>query len=157
MKGSKHRVTTLRGSIGRSVARNNKNAIVKKIMANVSMRKKVLLKVSELIKKELKDTCLINSKSVFKDKSISQIQSFDWSTVANNLHRTAPTLHGLLDNCCLGKEITIVVLAGIMLHRFSEKANLVQTLFSTILYCNHCPKQVLTWYFCIIMTIFFVM
>lgn len=81
MKGSRHRVHNLRGSIkslARSIGRRNKNAIVKKVMKNNEMKRKMIKKVGEVIKKEMKNTCLLQSKSVFKDKQLSQIESFDW-------------------------------------------------------------------------------
>lgn len=74
MKGSRHRVHTLRGSmksLARSIGRRNKNAIVKKVMKNNEMKRKMIEKVGEVIKKEMKNTCLLQSKSVFKDKQLS--------------------------------------------------------------------------------------
>ena len=76
MKGSRHRVHPLRGSmksLACSIGRRNKNAIVKKVMKNNEMKRKMIKKVGEVIKKEMKNTCLLQSKSVFKDKQLSQI------------------------------------------------------------------------------------
>ena len=60
-------------SLARSIGRRNKNAIVKKVMKNNEMKRKMIKKVGEVIKKEMKNTCLLQSKSVFKDKQLSQI------------------------------------------------------------------------------------
>ena len=56
-------------SLACSIGRRNKNAIVKKVMKNNEMKRKMIKKVGEVIKKEMKNTaCLLQSKSVFKDK-----------------------------------------------------------------------------------------
>ena len=60
-------------SLARSIGRRNKNAIVKKVMKNNEMKRKMIKEVGEVIDKEMKNTCLLQSKSVFKDKQLSQI------------------------------------------------------------------------------------
>ena len=117
-------------------------------MKNNEMKRKMIKEVGEVIKKEMKNTCLLESKSVFKDKQLSQNSHLIGSSVASDINRTAPNLYTLLYSCTRNderKDRSIVVIAGILLHNYSERANLVQRLFSTILYASHCPKQVNFW------------
>ena len=110
------------------------------------MKKKIITIVGNLLHKEIKVTCSDKSASKMKQKNLSAIESFLWSDVASDLRRTAPTLVFLLESSMGSKneekDITVTVTGAILLHHFSERANLIQRLFSVLFYAGHVPKQV---------------
>ena len=133
------------------MGRNSRKSTVNLIMKDHSMRKLVAEKMGKLVNKELQVTCYNKTKSKFKDKSLEALTSFSWTEVLSDLKRTAPLLTAMFHHF-IGtyssqsqvkrKEVSVVIAAGIFLQAFSERANLIQRLFSLLLYSNHCPKQV---------------
>lgn len=119
------------------------------------MRRKLVIKIGEEIRKELKQICSDESKSLFKNKSLNALESFKWSEAVSDLKRIAPLLYSLLftltsstkkkiPTCCTKQEIPITFCAAILLRVYSQRANLVQRLMSVLLYASHVPKQVRT-------------
>ena len=135
-------------SLAMSIGRCNEKSIVNQVMKNDCMRRIVAVKVGDVLCKELKDTCKAKNGSVYSDKSIEAIENFNWSTLATDLERTAPMLSTILGKCATSKansansDITVAVIAGILLRNCSQRANLLQRLFAVLLYASHAPKQV---------------
>lgn len=136
------------------MGRHNKSSIVNQVMKDGFMCRRVVAKMGALIRRELKQICSDEKKSLFKNKSLLAIESFKWSETAADLKINAPTLFSLLHTCtgsancitsptCSKKqEIAITFCAGILLRSYSERGNLVQRLMSVLLYASHAPKQV---------------
>ena len=112
------------------------------------MLNRVAIKVGRVIKKEMKETCLDEKQSVFKDKSLSAMEKFNWGKLAADLRQTAPVMAVILENFIASKstdeptlktEIRMTVAAGILLQGFSERASLVQHVVSLLLFSSHSP------------------
>ena len=155
-----HRVTRSLKSLGRSVGRRNRKSIVNQVIKDSFMKKLVAARLGEFLRKELIETCSPKRNSIFRDKSLSAIERFNWSEVAASLKQTAPIMFTLLEKCvcsnhrsshALKKEVTIAVIGGILLRTCSERANIIQRVFSILLFASHSPKQV-----CEIQPIFFI-
>ena len=117
------------------------------VLKNPTMRKNVMTKVGNLLQKEMMKACSAQNKSLFKDKSVSAIEQFHWSNASNELKRVAPSLFALLNTCIpekstIDREIGVVVCAGILLRYCSERNNVIQRLFSVLMFASHSPKQV---------------
>ena len=116
-------------------------------MKDHCIRKLVAEKMGKLVNKELQVTCSNKAKLKFKDKSLEALTSFSWTEVLSDLKRTAPLLTAMFHHF-IGtyssqsqvkrKEVSVVIAAGIFLQAFSERANLIQWLFSLLLYSNYC-------------------
>ena len=133
-------------SLGRSVGRGNKNSIVNQVMKNPKTRKIAIIKVGQLLLKEMLKACSAQKNSLFKDKSLSAIEQFEWSSASADLKRTAPLLYTILDTSIpkrstIDRDISIAVCAGILLRSCSERANVIR-LFSVLMFASHSPKQV---------------
>jgi hypothetical protein len=116
-------------------------------MKDHKMRKKAIFKIGRILCREFKETCLSKNKSIFKDKSPSAIESFDWTNVVNDLRQTAPNLVSLLEASIGNQEskqthISVVMTAGLLLRCYSQRCNLLQRVFSILLYASNAPKQV---------------
>ena len=77
----------------------------------------------------------------------SAIEQFHWSNASIELKRVAPSLFALLNTCIpekstVDREIGVVVCAGILLRYCSERNNVIQRLFSVLMFASHSPKQV---------------
>ena len=112
------------------------------------MLNRVAVKVGRVIKKEMKETCSDAKQSVFKDKSLSAMEKFNWGKLAVDLRQTAPVMAVILENSIASKstdeptlktEIRMTVAAGILLQGFSERASLVQHVVSLLLFSSHSP------------------
>lgn len=150
-----HRLTRSLKSLGRSVGRRKRSSIVNLVIKDIVMRNRIIHKIGDILRKELKATCSVTNNSIFKNKSVSALETFNWTNVAADLKRTAPNLTILLEKCTTKgvlvdddvgsqrkRDITISVTAGILLRSYSERSNLIQRLFSVLMYANHSPKQV---------------
>lgn len=136
-------------SLGRSVGRRNVQSIVNQVMKNKAIRRKIIPKIGRILHNELRETCLSHNNSSFKDKGTSSLENFNWKDLTNDLKRTAPTLVSLLEICLKKRsganshtDRYMVVSCSILLRAYSERSNLVQRLFSVLLYASHSPKQV---------------
>ena len=110
------------------------------------MRQKVILKVAQLVRRELVFTCSREGKSIYGKKSPADLCSFNWSDLASDLKGTMPTFYSILESCLQSKadkvHIVAAFLGGILIKHNNHKVNLMQRLFSLLLYASHCPKQV---------------
>ena len=109
------------------------------------MRKIAGVKIGKAIYKELCQTCSEKESSMFKDKRMSALSSFNWKNMVIDLKRTAPILSSVLQNSVqqgVNRDVTITIAAGVLLQRHSERANLLQRVISLLLYASHSPKQV---------------
>ena len=105
----------------------------------------VVKKVGRLVKKELNYTSTRNAKSLYGNKSLEDLNMFNWSKLALEVKRTMPTLFSILDECIKSKDekdIVIGFLGGVLLKQHNERMTYVQRLFSVLLYSSHCSKQV---------------
>ena len=125
-------------SVGRSVGRRNRKSIVCQVMKDKRMCKMAAFRIGKVIKRELKQTCKTKEHSVFKDKSLEALEKFNWSDTVADLQRTAPILTTMLQNCinAVSKDITIGVVAGVLLQAYSERACLIQRVFSPPLFLS---------------------
>ena len=87
------------------------------------MCKMAAIRIGKVIKRELKQTCKTKEHSVFKDKSLEALEKFNWSDTVADLQRTAPILTTMLHNCinAVSKDVTISVVAGVLLQAYSEE------------------------------------
>lgn len=148
-KGKNHRAFALSRSLrslGRSVGRKNRKSIVNHVLKDRSMRKKVIAKVGLFVQRELAFTCSQKGNSSFGKKSPADLHSFNWSELARDLKRTMPTLYIILESCLQSKpdkmHMVIAFLGGILIKHGNQKVNLLQRLFSLLMFASHCPKQV---------------
>ena len=90
------------------------------------------------MRKELIETCTPKSNSAYRNKSLSVIHEFNWTKLATDLKRTAPTLSTILYKCAGAKrsvirpgsiEIIVAVTAGVLLRNSSQRANIIQRYF----------------------------
>lgn len=148
-KGRVDAVSRSLKSVGRSVGRRNRKSRVCQVMKDKRMCKMAAIRIGKVIKRELKQMCKTKEHSVFKDKSLEALEKFNWSDTVADLQRTAPILMTMLQNCinAVSKDITISVVAGVLLQAYSERACLIQRVFSLLLYSCHSPKQVCCVYY----------
>lgn len=117
------------------------------------MRALLASKIGESLRKELKQICSDDKRSIFKNKNLHAIESFKWSDLVFDLKCHAPLLYSLLYACTNKKkkqstelakkeEIAVAFCAGILLRCYSQRANLIQRVMSVLLYASHVPKQV---------------
>ena len=120
-------------------------------MRDEVMKRKIVSKIGDVVKKELMSVCLSETKSIFRWNDLTTLQSFKWSDVSGDFQRTAPYLSHILKKCIvtkrfsahpLNQDIVISIIAGILLRNQSQRANLIQRLFSVLLYSSHVPKRV---------------
>ena len=136
--------------LGKSVGRRSRRSIAFQAVKDHRIVKWLLIKIGKKIKKELISTAS-RSESMFKDSSISSIYSFDWAALSENFKKTNPMLSTLIEACidsnrsairCPNKNVVLSVVAGILLRNCSQRCNLLQTVFSLLLYDSHSPKKV---------------
>ena len=115
------------------------------------MLKRVVLKLGDIVRRELIFTSKMNSFSLFQKKDLGSLQFFKWNEVCRDFQRTAPYLGHILEKCAeakrsathsSNKDIVISVVVGILLRNCSQRANLIQRLLSILLYSSHVPKNV---------------
>ena len=120
-------------------------------MRNEVMKRKIASKIRDVVKKELMSVCLSETRSIFRWNDLTTLQSFKWSDVSGDFQRTAPYLSHILKKCIVTKrlsahpsnqDIVISIIAGILLRNQSRRANLIQRLFSVLLYSSNVPKRV---------------
>jgi hypothetical protein len=117
------------------------------------MRKIAAEKLGDVLHKELQETCVPSkSNSIFCEKTTSSLLSFKWTSLCNDLRRTAPTLSLILEKCVnkqhnqsldIKQSIVIAMVSGILLRNCSQRANYIQRLISILLYASHAPKKVI--------------
>ena len=105
------------------------------------------VKVGKLVQKELRYTCSQDAKFMYSKKCLEDLQSIQWSMLANDLKRTMPTMFKILEMSVKAtdnkKDIVTAFIGGILLKQHNERMTYLQRLFSLILYSSHAPKQVL--------------
>lgn len=74
------------------------------------------------MKRELHFTCTRDANSMYGNKSLEDLQDFDWLLLVNDMKRTLPTLYRILD-VSMGSqsEIKIAFIGGVLLKQFNEK------------------------------------
>ena len=113
--------------------------------------------MGKLIQKEMRCTCEIKNPSILRGCEVDNMMSFTWSSLIEELGKTAPTLLQLLTDCVARKRrrghstkpshhakdgAIIGVCAVIMLCHHNQHMNLFQRLVSVLLYSDHVPVQV---------------
>ena len=138
--------------IGKSVGLCSWRSISFQAVKDRHIMQWLLIRIWKKLRNKLIRT-VSSSNSIFKAKSL---YSFNWTAISGDFEKTNPMLATLLEACidsnqcavrCPDKNVIISVVAGILLRNCSQRANLLQTMFSLVLYACHSPKKV-SYHFC---------
>jgi len=136
--------------IGKSVGLRSRRSISFQAVKDCCIMKWLLIRIGKKLRNKLIRT-VSSSNSIFKANNIKSLYSFNWTVISGDFKKTNPMLATLLEACidsnrcavrCPDKNVIISVMAGILLRNCSQRANLLQTMFSLVLYACHSPKKV---------------
>ena len=137
--------------LARAVAKEDRNSIVHNVLKDDRMKRLAVKKVGNLLRQELISTCSSKSATLYRSSDPRSLIKFKWADCVEDLQRTAPLLHCILESCVqenrspkrsLDNIVLKGVIGGILLRNTNERMNIVQQLLSLILYGSRAPKQV---------------
>lgn len=70
----------------------------------MQIRKSVLKEVGKLIRKDMKQACMIKTPSLLRGGSMKDLSTFSWDTLLQELMKSAPIFVQLLTNCVSRKR-----------------------------------------------------
>ena len=159
--GKVYRLSSSLKRLGRSIARKNRRSISLQVMKDAAMRKRVLVILQKDLQRELESMCSLHHNSVLRSTSPIALKKFSWMELEEEIRRTAPTLHALLDGTLhvhippsaqrrrarsktrrVNKSAVLGFCAAILCRYRNQSMNLVQRLLSVLLYKSGASKQV---------------
>jgi len=144
------RLTESLHKLGNAIGKRKRNSIAYQVMKDSRLVSIIVPKIGRKIRNELVSS-ISNNQLLFLDSSVKSMQSFSWKTLSEGLKQTNPLLSALLMECINANrsklrkpdpDVLLCVIAGVLLRNCNQNANLLQTIFSIILYASHVPKQV---------------
>lgn len=95
-KGQVHRLTHSLKRLGRSVGRRQRSAVARQAVNDPRIRRHILAILGKNVRKEMHKMCSFSNGSCLRDSSPSDLFSFSWGLLANELESNAPTLFSFL-------------------------------------------------------------
>ena len=140
-----------REAIGKSLARNAKQAFAKHSIESDTMRKALFARIHRMVAEEMKKILNDATYSVHvQGMNRDNFKVNTWKDQYTTLSRIAPVLIGILDaciprarySCKSSKRHSIITSCVAVLVKSQSKLNISHLLISLILYFGHAGKQV---------------
>ncbi len=134
--------------MGRSIARGSKQALVDQCFGDPEVHNYILKMTGQILRRELKAMCSAEVQSVLSSMSKTDLETFTWDKLENELTLHAPTLRSILYACMVtrrpraNRAAAVGICAAVLLKYRYQRMSLVQKVIALILYAGHCGKQV---------------
>ena len=147
-KPKRYLLTPTRKHLGRAVARRSHKKIAYECFDDPAIRKHILRRIGQEIRKELINMSSEKVKSVMRMRSKVDLNTFTWKRLLDEASTHAPVFFYILSSATKTKikrsntqAVLGTCLAVLLKHR-NQSMNLVQKIISLILHNGNASKQV---------------